>query len=584
MVVTLIISIAIGIGFVNAPVSFAAGPGVMISQIQTGGTGTGTADQEFVEVYNSSPVDFDVTGWCLQYISAGDKEFDKPYKLGCLTTPDVSTRVWLKAGAYFTLASSAYQNATGIQSDITSSYTGMAATGGHVRLLDVADTEHDRAGWGTAANPETNAAPAPTGGSSIIRGYLQDTDDNSVDFLVDTMPIIHTDGLYDVTTVVDVCGNIDGDQTTLPIGYEVDDKGDCYIDTCNNIGGLQLAMPDGKKSDGAGGCVDIDVCMNLDGAQVAVPSGYKLVADNETCLLDLAPLQITELLADASGSDMGNEFIEIYNPGTTIIDLTNYRLQVGQQLDKTYAFPADATVPAGSYAVFYNSSIRFTLVNTTSRVGLVSADGQVIDQPPAYSDPPESESWALIGSAWQFTNQPTPAAANLVSIIDVTDTEEVTVATPTALKPCAAGQYRNPATGRCKKIEISSGLVPCKDGQYRSEETGRCRSIVKDAASTLKPCADDEFRNPATNRCKKIASTEDVIKPCEVGYERNPETNRCRKIVASAAAAYAVEPSASVSSKVSWIAASLGVLGLTAAVVIFQYRMEIAGLFKKLVP
>ena len=69
------------------------------------------------------------------------------------------------------------------------------------------------------------------------------------------------------------------------------------------------------------------------------------------------------------------------------------------------------------------------------------------------------------------------------------------------LASCDVDEYRNPDTGRCRKITITS-LVPCKDGQYRSEETNRCRNIV--VASSKKPCTDNQYRSEATGRCRNL--------------------------------------------------------------------------------
>lgn len=51
--------------------------------------------------------------------------------------------------------------------------------------------------------------------------------------------------------------------------------------------------------------------------------------------------------------------------------------------------------------------------------------------------------------------------------------------TASTLTPCNEGQERNPATNRCRKIgSDESTLKPCEPGQERNPETNRCRKIA----------------------------------------------------------------------------------------------------------
>jgi hypothetical protein len=275
-----------------------------------------------------------------------------------------------------------------------------------------------------------------------------------------------------------------------------------------------------------------------------------------------------------TGSDVDHEFIELHNPASRTVALVNYQLQVGSKL---YDFPAGINLAPGEYKVFYNSEIPFTLTNTTVAVTLLGDDGSVIDQPPSYQTPDEDAAWALINQVWQYTNQPTPATANLASVIIpdevvVKDTEGKTLA------PCAANQYRSPETNRCRLlVTVATALTPCKDGQYRSEETNRCRSIAL-AGGTLTPCREDQYRSEETNRCRNVATATSTLTPCKDNQYRSEETNRCRNITTTAPppAAFAVEPITETGKAfVGWWALG-GVLVLAAAYGIWEWRREIA--------
>ena len=188
--------------------------------------------------------------------------------------------------------------------------------------------------------------------------------------------------------------------------------------------------------------------------------------------------------------------------------------------------------------------------------------------------------WSLIDEVWQYTNRPTPGLSNLASLINNDIEDEV----GNVLIPCAANQYRNPVTNRCRLISTSEpSLVPCKDGQYRSEETNRCRSIISDVAD-LVPCAEGQERNPETNRCRSLSSVLGVndLTPCKEGQERNPETNRCRNIVSMPTADYAPEKTSENSNNNTlwFVLAGIGLLVISYGV--WEWRKEFTKLFKKL--
>jgi hypothetical protein len=371
----------------------------------------------------------------------------------------------------------------------------------------------------------------------------------------------------------------------VPSGYALDTEGNCQVDVCRNIDGLQLVLPDGMELDASRGCVVHDECSNLPNIQADIPDGYKRGVDNN-CMLDLLPLKITELLPNAAGSDEGNEFIELYNPNNSGVDLSNYVFYVGANDTKFYSFPAGSHIGAGQYMAFSNDDIKFTLINTTSNVRLSSSDGTLIDETPVYNNPKDGMAWALIDGTWQYTNQPTPGSANLSSLVTATVAEVVAASN---LELCAANQYRSPETNRCRLITTAASsksvLVPCKDGQYRSEETNRCRSIVADV-SALVPCAEGQERNPETNRCRSITAAvlgASTLTPCKAGQERNPDTNRCRNVVSAIPqAGYAPEQTSQSSNNyvLWWSLACVGLVAISYG--IWEWRQEIMRLGQRI--
>jgi hypothetical protein len=114
--------------------------------------------------------------------------------------------------------------------------------------------------------------------------------------------------------------------------------------------------------------------------------------------------------------------------------------------------------------------------------------------------------------------------------------------------------------------------------------TGRCKKIEEETTSE---CKEGYYRNPETGRCKKVAAAK-TLTPCAEGYERNPETNRCRKISTNDASQYSIEevekldPSTTEQKQVFIGGIVLLVMaGISVIYIVFQYRQEISKLFRR---
>lgn len=515
---------------------------VVISQVQLGAIAA--VEYEFVELYNNSPDDVEITNWCLYYINSGLTAS----KMVCFTPSDATSHLYIPGHSRMLAVSDELMTAsTPMPGDVHFPYK-LSGTSGYVRLQTGGGAEIDKVGWGVST-PTLDLAPKAAAGSvlqrkSVNSDVLQDSDVDSVDFEVALPRESYQIGfIYEVR---DICANLDGVQSVLPVGYIVD--------------GVNCVLP------------ATDLCPNLEGLQAILPVGMR--KDGAECVI--SQLVISEILPNASGSDTGGEFIEIYNPNNVEINLIDYVLSIGPNYSSSYQFPVNATIGPGQYAVFYNNDVNFTLLNTTGSVRLQTTANLVIFETPVYDSPSEGFSWALIDGTWQYTNLLTPGAINLRGD-DLTEMSATGV-----LAPCDISQERNPATGRCRKIvSPTSVLAPCKDGQYRSEETNRCRNILADVSS-LAVCAEGQERNPKTNRCRSVATNADTtLEPCKDGQERNPETNRCRNISKMVAASYAPEKTEPISNYFGWWV--LGGVGFVAIVYgLWEWRYEVIKAGRKL--
>lgn len=273
------------------------------------------------------------------------------------------------------------------------------------------------------------------------------------------------------------------------------------------------------------------------------------------------PLQILEVLPHPHTCDTApddcQKYVKIKNTGDQPIDLAAYRLRSGTPGSNStvrntsslvgviapgQVLTIRAQANGAELAVLRSGTLWFEdrhgLVSFSPRVDAYSGAGQAAHQ---------GKSWAYNSQtgAWQWTT-PNPDRADNI----ITDTP----ASPhqPSGKPCPAGQERNPATNRCRKINSSEKrskqtagnakaarvtsraqkLTICKPGQERNPETGRCRAVSA-TGQQLAACKAGQYRNPATRRCRALAGGKAPAAICKAGYYRNPATGRCKKLSAA---------------------------------------------------
>jgi hypothetical protein len=291
---------------------------------------------------------------------------------------------------------------------------------------------------------------------------------------------------------------------------------------------------------------------------------------------------LSEILPNPGGTDSGHEYIELYNPTNTVINLEGCSIGVGET-SKTYAFPDGSTIAAGAYVAYYDSQTGLALPNATAqsvRLVTTSEESTVLYM----DDMSDDTAWAYIQGVWQATKQPTPGAPNVLlseTLPDPGAPNEGSEAQPTPIS-CPAGKERNPETNRCRTIPPPISVAACKPGQERNPDTGRCKALTTLASPAA--CKPNQVRNPETNRCKAVAATT-VAKDCPVGQVRNAETNRCRKATPSPANLSKV---ADVTAKQPpnglrlWI---VGIVGIGAVgYAAYEWRTELYARFRKVRP
>gem|GEM_PF-6899060 len=163
-----------------------SGTPVIISQAYGGGGNSGAKyKNDFIELYNTTDEDIDLTGWVVFYASKS-KDFSKSNNMYIILSGTI------KAKSFFLIQAAAESG--GIENLPTPDAVCDIAMGGSGFKLALCNSDTlptgpdspnvvDFVGAGSAnAYEGSGPAPAPSNTTAIVRPNLLDTDDNSVDF------------------------------------------------------------------------------------------------------------------------------------------------------------------------------------------------------------------------------------------------------------------------------------------------------------------------------------------------------------------------------------------------------------------
>jgi hypothetical protein len=255
------------------------------------------------------------------------------------------------------------------------------------------------------------------------------------------------------------------------------------------------------------------------------------------------------------------KFIEIINTFDRTIDLTDCALRRG-----SINMILEGELTPGEIKSFDVTTSSLTQSNNSVNIYIYDLIlGQKISTSTVAYKAKAGASYAWLSvdgkEGWYSTYAMTPGKENIYQ----------------QFQTCEVGKHINVATGNC--VKDPDPPAECAENQYRNPPTGRCKKLDSDKA--LAECADGQFRNPLTNRCKKIAS-DDELSPCAEGWERNPETNRCRKTPIGSEAAYAIDPVSNSSQDRAWLWIGGGGALVLGAMIAWQFHPEIARLFVKI--
>lgn len=129
--------------------------------------------------------------------------------------------------------------------------------------------------------------------------------------------------------------------------------------------------------------------------------------------LDTKALMISELLPDPLGEETG-EFVEIYNQSEETVPLAGWRMQT--KSGQIYKFASTTIIGSHEYKAFYRKHTKLVLVNDNGSLKLLPPGGHRASQTVSYKNGQTGQSYMRDSDGlWQWTESPTPGAANKIS-------------------------------------------------------------------------------------------------------------------------------------------------------------------------
>lgn len=289
---------------------------IVINEIQA--EGADDEKQEFVELYNPTDTDIDLTGWYLQRKTAEGEDFIS-YAPSTLFNGKT-----IAAKDYFVIAREGYF------ADTADVFTTNPLTDSNTLVLKrKGSSVADKVGWGNAQDFETAPAAAPAAGQSIERKVAgQDTDNNFADFVVRGEATPANDiFVTSISDISDYANNYSPDQLKYTLKLAWDSKiNNVFYDVqykFNNSGWQNwLNHTIGETEEFEDAFYSIIEDKNVYSFRVKVFDSQGNESGWRQINIDLSvPIVINE--AEIS---QNNQWLELYNKTSKDIDLTGWKL------------------------------------------------------------------------------------------------------------------------------------------------------------------------------------------------------------------------------------------------------------------
>ena len=144
------------------------------------------------------------------------------------------------------------------------------------------------------------------------------------------------------------------------------------------------------------------------------------------------------------------EWIELYNSNNFEIDLSGWKIQDSTGAQTTYNI--NQKISGYGFLVLKRPQTKITLNNGGDALTLLQPDSKVVSSI-SFPKAPSKQSYSRVGSAWQWSSQPTPGTKNVIPVTqtnlskneksDTTNTAEVALSSlsqTTNLAKSSAGE------------------------------------------------------------------------------------------------------------------------------------------------
>lgn len=153
-----------------------------------------------------------------------------------------------------------------------------------------------------------------------------------------------------------------------------------------------------------------------------------LVNDGELSDLDIITVNIyspsviiSEFIPNPLGEDKENEWIELFNQSDQIANLTNWQLDDQEDGSSPFVFPANSLIAPHQFLVLRSPITKISLNNNADQVRLIYPDGSLATEVSYTGENEQGFSVAFDNLDYFWTKIPTPGSANIISPIGLED-------------------------------------------------------------------------------------------------------------------------------------------------------------------
>jgi len=142
--------------------------------------------------------------------------------------------------------------------------------------------------------------------------------------------------------------------------------------------------------------------------------GQYYVTDTIMVEIKAGQITINEFMANPTGEDEEEEWIEIYNDADEIVDVSGWQLDDVASGSSPFIFPENTLIAPKSYLVFSRQITGIALNNDKDSVRLLLPEGAIF-QEINYESPPQGKSSARTSEGFVWS-APTPGMANVINL------------------------------------------------------------------------------------------------------------------------------------------------------------------------